>query len=312
MAGPQLEVVGSALALAPQQPGADRAVREGGPALWRRQLSRLRRAGFSALDVPDGWLPVVEMSPAERQDLGSVLDELGLAVRGLNVTRCSVVDPERGEENTERLLRAAEVVAELGWGLLGVGFHPRLRPDQGWPLVFWESPSTADDLGEETRALAADRLRRVAARAAELGVQVSVEMYEDTLAATGADAVRLVQDVGAPNLGINPDLGNLHRTARPEREHWLETVRAVAPHMDYWHLKDCVRAHVDGGPPAVVPTPLGQGQLDYRLAVTEAVAGGYRGPLVVEHYGGDAVWVQELGRRYLERLLDDLAEEGVL
>ncbi len=312
MSGPPLEVVGSALALAPQQPGADRAVREGGPQLWRRQLRRLQRAGFTALDVPDGWLPLVEMTSAERADLASVMDELGLVGRGLNVTRCSVVDPVFGEANTQRLLAAVDVVAELGWGLLGVGFHPRLRPDQGWPLVFWESPATPDDLGEETRVLAAERLRRVAARAAEVGVQVSVEMYEETLAATGADAVRLVHDVGAPNLGINPDLGNLHRTARPEREHWLDTVRAVAPHMDYWHLKDCVRAHVAGGPPAVVPTPLGQGQVDYRLAITEAVAGGYRGALVVEHYGGDAVWVQELGRRYLERLLEDLADEGVL
>ena len=50
------------------------------------------------------------------------------------------------------------------------------------------------------------RLRDICLYAAERGIQVSLELYEQTLLGSGTDAARLVSDVGAPNLGLNPDL----------------------------------------------------------------------------------------------------------
>lgn len=51
------------------------------------------------------------------------------------------------------------------------------------------------------------------------------------------------------------------------------------------------------------------GDVGDRLALRTVLAAGYRGPVVVEHDGGDAMWMQEQSRVYLERLLTDWQEE---
>ena len=305
-----VEVVGSTLALATQTAGAAVDRRGQGAHRWRTELSRLRRAGFSAIDLVDGWLPFPDMSDDELDDLGSVLDEVQLSARGLSVTRASLIDRERGNAHLERTLHAVEVAATLGVPVLEIGFHPRLddRSDGVW---FWEVPLPADDRSDATWNLAVERMSSVCARAAELGVQINVELYEDTLVSTGADAARLVSSVGHDNLGVNPDLGNTYRSATPQRESWLTTLRGCLPYMTYWHLKNYTRSSASRqGPFAVSPTALGEGDIDYRLAVGEVLESGYRGPFVLEHYGGDALWMQERGRLYLDRLIGDWFSES--
>lgn len=303
-------IAGSVLALSSQTPGTEVDLRAGGAAAWRTDLRRLHRAGFRSVDLVDGWLPLPLLSAAELADLGGALDDAGLVARGLNVSRRSVLDPELGERNVEYSIRAVDAAASLGLPLVSIGLHPRLRPDQKGVLWFWEVPSTPDDTSEATWDLAATRMRAVCAHAATQGIEVSLELYEDTLVRTGADIARLVERVGAANLGVNPDLGNTYRSATPQHEHWLATLRGAIPHMDYWHLKNYTRSTLGpDGPFAVSPTALGEGDIDYRLAIGEALRGGYRGPFVVEHYGGDALDVQRRGREYLERLLDELAED---
>ncbi|MFX9649778.1 TIM barrel protein, partial [Acinetobacter baumannii] len=75
----------------------------------------------------------------------------------------------------------------------------------------------------DTRARAVGRIRELGRHAAELGLEVSLEMYEDTYIGTADDAVRFVTDVDLPNVGINPDIGNLIRLHRPV-EHWLSMI----------------------------------------------------------------------------------------
>lgn len=303
-------MAGSVLALTAQTPGAMVTRRADGARAWRSELARLARAGFDAVDLVDGWLPYPRLSGAELADLGGALTDVRLTATGLGVTRCSVIDPDAGVANLEYSLRAVDAAATLGIPVIGIGLHPRLRPDQqdgsSW---FWEPPSTPDDRSPATWDLAADRVRTICGYAGQRGVAVSVELYEDSLVCTAADVAQLLARIDAPNLGVNPDLGNTYRSATPQREHWLVTLRGSIPSMNYWHLKNYTRSSPGGrGPFAVAPTALGEGDIDYRLAVGEVLRSGYPGPLIVEHYGGDALWMQQRGRDYLEALLDDLAE----
>ncbi len=304
-------VVGaSVLALTNQSPGVSTDHFAGGPAHWTRGLRRLTRAGFAHVDLTDGWLPIPTMGAGELETLGGVLAEVGVQPLGLNISRHSLIDPERGAEHLDYSFAAVDAAVALGVPLLGVGFHPRLVEAQRGSWMFWEVAVPPDDRSEATWTLAADRLRELCAYAADRAVQVSIEIYEDTLVCTGADMDRIVTAVGAPNLGINPDLGNTFRSVTPQREHWLATLRGAIAHMDFWHVKNYTRSSLGPeGPYAVAPTSLGTGMIDYRLGVREARAGGFTGPYVVEHYGGDAVEMQRLGREYLLRLLDELSEE---
>ncbi len=309
---PRTDVVvgGSVLALTNQTPGVSTDHLAGGPALWRRQLDRLTGAGFAHVDLTDGWLPVPTLAPSELEALGTVLADAGVEPLGLNISRHSLIDAERGEQHLEYSFRAVDAAAALGIPLLGVGFHPRLVDAQRGTQLFWEVAAPPDDRSDATWALAADRLRQLCGYAAERAVQVSIEIYEDTLVCTAADMDRIIRAVGAPNLGINPDLGNTFRSVTPQREPWLTTLRGALPHLDFWHVKNYTRASLGpGGPFAVAPTTLGTGGIDYRVAVGEALAAGFGGPFVVEHYGGDAVEMQRQGREYLVRLIDELFEE---
>lgn len=300
-----VEIVGSVLALADQSAGASTDRRGIGPLRWRQELRQLRRAGFHLVDLVDAWLPFLDLTKTELDDLGAVLDEVGLQARGLSVSRISLIEPGLGDDNLELTLRAVDIAAALEVPTLEIGFHPRLdeRSDGIW---FWEVPPRADDRSEQTWALAAERLGNVCDRAHERGLQVSVDLYEDSLVSTSADVARLMALVPATNLGVNPDLGNTYRSATPQKEPWLQTLTGAVPHMNYWHLKNYTRSSAGRqGPFAVAPTALGEGDIDYRLALRTVLDGGYRGPLVVEHYGGDALGMQEQGRVYLERLIVD-------
>lgn len=304
-----VDIVGSVLAFVPQTEGAAQDLRVLGPSRWRRDLLALRRAGFTAVDLVDGWLPVPDLTASELGDLGGILAEVGLPARGLSVSRCSVIEPGLGAANVEYTLRAVDAAAALGIPVLEVGFHPRLD-DRSAGVLFWEVASRADDRSDKTWDLAARRLREVCGHAAGAGLQVSVELYEDSLVCTAADVVRLIATVDAPNLGVNPDLGNTFRSATPQREPWLVTLRGSLAHMNYWHLKNYLRSSGSPtGPFTVAPTALGHGMIDYRLAVGEVLASGYSGPFVIEHYGGDALGQQQRGRRHLENLLAELYQE---
>lgn len=94
----------------------------------------------------------------------------------------------------------------------------------------------------------------------------------------------------ALNLGVNPDLGDTCRSATPQREPWLDTLCGAAPHTNHRHVENHARSSAGRqGPSAVSPTSLGAGDVDDRLVLTTALDAGYRGPVVVEHRGGDAL-----------------------
>ena len=52
-----------------------------------------------------------------------------------------------------------------------------------------------------------------------VGVDIALEMYEDTYLGTADSAVAMVQDINHPRVGLNPDWGNLQRLLRPV-ERW--------------------------------------------------------------------------------------------
>ncbi|MET4704811.1 sugar phosphate isomerase/epimerase [Frigoribacterium sp. UYMn621] len=300
-------IVGSVLALCTQTPGARRGA---GPMSWRSELRRLKRSGFSRVDLLDNWLPFAHLTASEVDDLGSILVDIGLTAPCLGTSRRSLIDPELGEENLEYTLKILEVAHRLGLRRVGVGFHPALVDAQRQSAQFWEHAGRADDRTDENWDLAARRVAVVCDAAAELEIDLNIELYEDSLMCTSEDVARLMAAVDRPNFGVNPDLGNLVRSVTPLRESWLDTLRGCLPHMTYWHLKNYTRSTLaPGGPFAVAPTALGDGTIDYRLAVTEALAAGYSGPMVVEHYGGDALWMQERSAEYLRRLVDELRND---
>ncbi|TDC27987.1 sugar phosphate isomerase/epimerase [Streptomyces sp. 8K308] len=275
-------------------------------ARWAETLREVAAAGFDHVDLTDTWVRPGDLDAERRRELAAGLREAGLGVTAISTVRRSVTDPDEGraEENLAYLLRTVEAAADLGVGVVSVGLHRELSGRQRAAVWFWTEPGASDPVGDErVWGLAVERLGLIGERAAELGVAVSLEMYEDTYLGTAESAVRLVREIGAANVGLNPDIGNLVRLHRPV-EDWERIMLETAPFTNYWHVKNYYRDH-DPATDAyfTVPAPAESGFVNYRRAVEIALAAGFAGPICVEHYGGDGLSVSATNREYLRRLL---------
>ena len=281
-------------------------VRELGAAGWERELRRLRAAGFAAVDFIDAWLAPAELDDRQLTELRDVLLACELSVAGVSISRRSVIDPVDGDANLEYAHRTLECTAFLGAPILNVGFHRPLLPEQTG-TQWWVVPGAADDRSEATWQSAVDRLRELATRAESLGLDLSLELYEDTLLDSGSEAARMVRAVGRTNVGINADLGNLIRVPRPLDQGWPELLLDCLPHLNYWHIKNYIRLEQPATNTFMsYPTELGVGVIDYREAIKIALESGYEGPLCIEYYEGDTLETATRSRRYLEALFADL------
>lgn len=273
------------------------------PDTWLDQLAEVAYEGFTHVDLTDGWVRAGDLDPARRRELAEVLRTVGLDPIALSAIRRSVIDPERGEDNLAYSHRTIDAAAELGCRIVSVGLHRPLLPAQREALWFWTEPGPRDAGDDATWQRAVDRLRELGRHAGELGLELSLEMYEDTLLGSAASAVRLVQDIALDNVGLNPDLGNLFRLHRPI-EDLQAAVLACAPVSNYWHIKSYLRDEDPGtGQVVSVPAPMESGSINYRAAVKAALDAGFSGPFCVEHYGGDGLSVSAANARYLRRLL---------
>lgn len=186
--------------------------------------------------------------------------------------------------------------------MVSFGLHRPLTTEQQKAFWFWTAPGPVDSDDDATWELAVARLRELGAHASALDLEVSLEMYEDTLLSSSESAVRLVQDIGMDNVGLNPDLGNLYRLHRPI-EDFLTAVERCMPIANYWHVKSYFRSEDSAGNPVSIPAPMAHGSANYRMAIAIAVEAGFTGPFCVEHYGGDGLTVSAENRDYIRRML---------
>jgi sugar phosphate isomerase/epimerase len=188
--------------------------------------------------------------------------------------------------------------------VVSVGFHRPLTAEQRERLWFWTAPGEIDQPDDpENWARAVERIRDLGNHAADLGLELTLEMYEDTYLGTGESSVRLVREVGLSNVGLNPDVGNLVRLHRPIDD-WRQTLADTLPYANYWHVKNYYRDEDPvTGTYTAIPAPLELGLINYRHAVRDAVALGFTGTFVCEHYGGDGLGVSAINRDYLRRVL---------
>lgn len=192
----------------------------------------------------------------------------------------------------------------MGIPVVCVGLHHPLTSAQQRAQWFWHAEGLHDPDDADVRATAVRGFRQIGQRAAELGVQLSLEMYEDTYLGTADSAVRLIQDINLSNVGLNPDIGNIVRLHRPV-EHWQDMLTRMLPYTNYWQVKNYFRDEdpVTGGYFSA-PAPLELGYINYRQAIEMALVAGFSGPFCVEHYGGDGLSIAAVNRDYIRRILN--------
>jgi len=225
-----------------------------------RSIRLTADAGYGLVE-----LPVLE---PDALDLGRVRRSLGRA--GLGV-RCSLGLPfdadissadaavvARGED---LLNRALEASAELGSPLLTGVLYSALGK--------YAQPPAA------SRGGAAGVLRRLADRAAPLGVDLGLEVvnrYESNLLNTCADALRLIDEIGRANVKVHLDSYHMNI----EEPDFATPVAQCGPLLGYVHVGESHRGY------------LGSGHVDLAALFRALVDAGYTGAITFEGFSSPA------------------------
>ena len=300
---PQDWPIAGAMLQFPGVTGRGVSVRAAGPERWRSDLDLVAVEGFQAVEIASSWLPFGEMNAAELDDLAEALRDAKLAPCATAIVRQSVVDRTDGLANLAATHQAIDATAALGAPLICLGLHGPLSAAQRAIPWFW---TVAGETAAEAHVawdVAVDRCRDLADHAKAVGVLVSFELYEGAYHGTSDSALKFLADIDRDNVGLNPDLGNLIRMQQPI-ELWEAMAVKTLPHANYWHVKNYARAEdPNAGSFLTTPATLAAGLIDYRRAIAFAIAHGFKGAFLCEHYGGDGLSVSADNRRYLLRLL---------
>ncbi|MBK0332895.1 sugar phosphate isomerase/epimerase [Brachybacterium sp. MASK1Z-5] len=269
--------------------------------VWASQMRQARDLGITQIDPTDAWVPLARLSDARVEEFRRTLDDEGLSIPSISMTRSSVVDREKGEDFLAEAHRLLDIAPTFGASVVNIGFMQALTPKQAQAIWFWLEDGHHDD--PALRDLAVERTRELGDHARAKGLQLSLEMYEDTYVGTPEDAVAFLRDVDHEAVGLNPDLGNLVRLHRPVQNP-SEMFETVLPHANFWHIKNYTRDFDPAtGAYSSAPMPLKYGYVNYRQVIRRALELGYTGPFCCEHYGSDSLGVIAENIQYIRQVL---------
>ena len=218
-----------------------------------------------------------ELDPAGVRAVRQLLADRGLEVMAMEVGR---PDPARLEQI---------------FGLAG---------DLGVPIVNIGSGGTSGD--EESAKGAIAQIGELARLAGRHGVRLAVKPHVGQAIYNSATALRLMDEVREPALGLNFDPSHLFRAdENPE-----EVAGAWGAHIVTSHFRDCHTREQQVGPPETqIP---GRGIVDIPATLRALREAGYAGPLNLEVIGAKeyslprAMGIAAESRGYLHRCLQEI------
>jgi sugar phosphate isomerase/epimerase len=247
--------------------------------------ARLAGFGYDGLELK-GDLELY--APAE---VKAILDDHGLAALSLTPEDVDLPHPdaEVRAEAVDYYLRLLDFAAEVGAPMVGChGAVGRIRP-----VTTYEQEYVNYVVG----------VQRIAERAQELGLRLAIEVlnrYESHLLNTSEEAVRFVEEVGAPNLGLLLDAYHMNI----EETDLSGTIRTAGEHLFLFHAADSNRQAVGRGHTDFAGVMRALKDIEYNSAiVVECMASGPDPFTPVKGQG----WREEV-ERYVEESISLLRE----
>lgn len=246
-------------------------------------VTRTKEAGFDLIEFP-----LMDPATFDTAAAREALDENGIVASGSlglsDATDISSVDPKRVKAGEELLLRAVDVLADLGsTHLCGVIYSAMQKYDQ---------PPTPQGI-ENSRAV----VERVGQHAASAGIRVSVEVtnrYESNVLNTARQARHYVDGL-SPDIGVHLDSYHMNI----EESGMFAPILETADQLNYVHIGESHRGY------------LGTGSVDFDSLFAALHHIGYDGPVVFESFSSSVVSPTLTGALGIWRnLWDDGAELG--
>ena len=271
----------------------------------QRFLKHAKKIGFEGIELPGMSLP-----DAEIETFRSELEDAGMPCVAIRGGGGAAADPQVAAANKQRMVDAVHFAAKMGAGIVNSTVTTPPDDPGGKGTYRGESVSqgSSRQASDEDYKRTAKAVSEAAAVAADLGVEISIEIHQNSIADNSPSTLRLLGLIDASNVGINPDLGNIYWTYDIPEETCEAAITAVAPHVNYWHCKSLYRVHIPDLETAIyVQVPLPDGEIDYRFAIAALLDVNYDGYLAIEGIrDGDQFHQDGRSVAYVKSVLADL------
>ena len=184
------------------------ALHDADPEAWDDMFSQIERAGFTLAELADSHVRPADLSAERRDEFLRLAKSHGIGIPSVHLQRQSVIMPGHEERNLEYAHRTIDAAAEWGMEVFSTGLHQPFSEAQRRALWFWTAQGPQDPVDSEVWQAAVSRLRELGRHAADVGLRMSLELYEDTYLGTADSAVRLVEEIGLDN--YRGRIGRLH------------------------------------------------------------------------------------------------------
>ena len=218
--------------------------------------------------------------------------------------------PNVAARNRKRLEKAVEVAGWIGAEIVNtaLGSPPRDSTVDTGPNGEPSSHGSSAQATEDDYIRTANVLREVGAQAGGLGVDITVEVHQHSIADNSWSTLHLLELTDSPHVFANPDLGNILWTYEIPEESSEDAIVALAPHSRYWHCKSLYQVHIaEIDHSYFIRVPLPDGDIDYRFALEAMTEANYDGYMAIEGANtGDQLYKDRKSVEYVNMVLAEL------
>ena len=247
---------------------------------WREKLLTAKELGYDfvelSVDETDAKLARLDMTGEERLEILKIMNEVGVPFRSMCLSGhrkypLGSANPATCARGMEIMEKAVQLAADLGIRMIQLAGYD----------VYYE------DSTPETVARFGENLKKATMMAAKAGVMLGFETMETEFMNTVGKAMKYVELVNSPYLGVYPDSGNLKNAAVTYGTDVYEDIRSGAGHTVAMHLKETV-------PGKFREIHFGTGHVDFRKTIDTAWEIGVRRFVTEMWYVGQDNWKEDI------------------
>ena len=247
---------------------------------WREKLETAKELGYDfvelSVDETDAKLARLDMTREERLEILKIMNEVGVSFRSMCLSGhrkypLGSANPATCARGMEIMEKAVQLAADLGIRIIQLA---------GYDVYYEDStPETVERFGEN--------LKKATMMAAKAGVMLGFETMETEFMNTVGKAMKYVELVNSPYLGVYPDSGNLKNAAVTYGTDVYEDIRSGVGHTVAMHLKETV-------PGKFREIHFGTGHVDFRKTIDTAWEIGVRRFVTEMWYVGQDNWKEDI------------------
>lgn len=247
---------------------------------WREKLETAKELGYDfvelSVDETDAKLARLDMTREERLEILKIMNEVGVSFRSMCLSGhrkypLGSANPATCARGMEIMEKAVQLAADLGIRIIQLA---------GYDVYYEDStPETVERFGKN--------LKKATMMAAKAGVMLGFETMETEFMNTVGKAMKYVELVNSPYLGVYPDSGNLKNAAVTYGTDVYEDIRSGAGHTVAMHLKETV-------PGKFREIHFGTGHVDFRKTIDTAWEIGVRRFVTEMWYVGQDNWKEDI------------------